>query len=80
MSTTISIFIHGDELLPLEDVRYILFRNFVTSNNSSRKHLFEIWNMLQGEIYQEVSALSVMKIVYAIMGCHNVSLVNKCLE
>jgi hypothetical protein len=35
--------------------------------------------MLQGEIFKEVSALSVMKLVYAIMGCHNVAYVNKCI-
>ena len=39
-----------------------------------------MWNMLQGEIFQEVSALSVMKVVYAIMGCHNINLVNKCIQ
>ena len=36
--------------------------------------------MLQGEIFQEVSSLSVMKVVYAIMGCHNVDFVNKCIQ
>jgi hypothetical protein len=35
--------------------------------------------MLQGEIFKEVSALSVMKLVYAIMGYHNVAYVNKCI-
>lgn len=47
---------------------------------NSRKLLYEIWNTLQGEIFQEVSALSIMKIVYAIMGCHNVAAVNRCVS
>jgi hypothetical protein len=41
--------------------------------------VYEIWNTLQGELFKEVSALSVMKIIYAIMGCHNVLTVNKCI-
>jgi hypothetical protein len=36
--------------------------------------------MLQGEIYQEVSALSVIKMVFAVMGCHQVALVSKCIQ
>lgn len=49
------------------------------ASDNTRKILFQIWNMLQGEIFQEVSALSVMKIIYAIMGCHNTDAVNKCI-
>jgi hypothetical protein len=56
--------------------------NFIPkeSSDNSRKILYEIWNMLQGEIFKEVSSLSIMKLVYAIMGCHNVTLVNKCIQ
>ena len=36
--------------------------------------------MLQGEIFKEVSSLSVMKLVLAIMGCHNTNMVNKCIH
>lgn len=56
-----------------------LFRNFLANSTNIRRLVYEIWNMLQGEIFKEVSALSVMKIVYAIMGCHNVLAVNKCI-
>lgn len=49
------------------------------ASDNARNALFEIWNMLQGEIFKEVSALSVMKVVFAILGCHNVDFVSKCI-
>jgi hypothetical protein len=36
--------------------------------------------MLQGDVFDGVSIISLMRLMYAIMGCHNVLLVNKCLK
>jgi hypothetical protein len=43
-----------DEPLLLKDVTPSLYRNFIPkeASDNARKALFEIWNMLQGEIFK----------------------------
>jgi hypothetical protein len=51
---TASIQLLINELILLENVLFQIYRNFIPkdSSDNARKVLYEIWNMLQGEIFK----------------------------
>ena len=36
----------------------------------NRKYLFEIWQVLQGDIYETVPLINLIKLIFCLLGCH----------
>lgn len=46
----------------------------------SRKYVSEIWQMLQGDIYETVPLVNLIKIILCLLGCHEKGIIDYCLK
>lgn len=55
--------------------------NFIDeqSNINGRKYLYEIWQMLQGDVYESCPLANLIKIIFCLLGCHDFQTVEACL-
>ena len=64
---------------------FILLRNFIDLDEteqmgSRRNHLSEIWQMLQGDVYEKVHLNSLVKVVFSLLGCHDCLIIDAHLK
>lgn len=45
-----------------------------------RRHLSDIWQMLQGDIYETVPLSNLIKIIFALLGCHDCAMIEASLK
>lgn len=55
--------------------------NFIDeqTNINDRKYLFEIWQMLQGDLYESCPLTNLIKIIFCLLGCHDFNIIEECL-
>lgn len=48
-------------------------------NLNDRKYSYEIWQMLQGDIYETCPLGNFVRVVFCLLGCHDFGVVEECL-
>lgn len=56
-------------------------RNFLDeqTNLNDRKYSYEIWQMLQGDVYESCPLANLIRIIFCLLGCHDFGLIEECL-
>ena len=58
----------------------LLFRRFINEENVERRSLYDLWVVLKGEQSKLISAYNLCRVLCAVMGLHNETMIQKEIE
>lgn len=66
----VSAVLPADVPHPIENVLRVVCRNFIEeSKNKDRKYSYEIWQMLQGDVYEYCGLANLIRVLFCLLGC-----------